>query len=262
MNHQAFAYEHQNYAHYNTYQNVYLSHLKQIDHPAFHDLKTKGIGGSITGEIFSAVHGDLFTELFNKETKSTAVPFRSGFSTNIDAVNCWVNTIHIHALLRKELLKYVLMKTGSKHKEKTPQGIKIHFEHVNNLKQKLCGYGIDLFSNDAPRHLSASKFIESAIVSDILRAPELGLSQYKAFINDRLIKGTVKFYSLIKKNKSNTGINKMKRSRNAEDILKKDCQVFGTIIAKALTLDGVFQYPITAVPLYIATIDGDLHHSD
>ena len=97
----AFAYD-QNYARYNTCENVYLSYLKQIDHPAFHDLQTKGIGGSITGEKFSAIHGDLFTELFNKETKSTADPFRSGFSTDVDAVNCWVNTIHIHTLLKKE----------------------------------------------------------------------------------------------------------------------------------------------------------------
>ena len=36
-----FAYAHQNNARYKTYQNVYLSHLKQIDHPAFHDLKPK-----------------------------------------------------------------------------------------------------------------------------------------------------------------------------------------------------------------------------
>ena len=64
----AFAYGHQNQARYNTYQNVYLSYLKQIDHPAFHDLKTKGIGGSITGEKFSEIYGDLFTELFYKET--------------------------------------------------------------------------------------------------------------------------------------------------------------------------------------------------
>ena len=63
----AFAYEHQNYEHYNTYQNVYQSYLKQIDHPAFHDLKTKGICRSKTGEKFSAIHGDLFTELFNRD---------------------------------------------------------------------------------------------------------------------------------------------------------------------------------------------------
>ena len=51
----------------------------------------------------------------------------------------------------------------------------------------MCGYDSDPFSNDALRHLPTGKIIESTIVSDILRAPELALSQYKAFINDRLI---------------------------------------------------------------------------
>ena len=92
------------------------------------------------------------------------------------------------------------MKTDSKHKEISPRAIKIHVEHVKNLKQKLWGYGIEPFSNDAPRHLPTGKIIEAAIVSDIIRAQELGLSQYKAFINDRFIKGTVKFYTPIKKN--------------------------------------------------------------
>ena len=54
----------------------------------------------------------------------------------------------------------------------------------------------------------------------------------------------------------------MKRSRKAEDILKENCQAFGTIIAKALTLDEAFQYPIISVPLSIATLDGDLRQSE
>ena len=41
------------------------------------------------------------------------------------------------------------MKTNSKHKQLTPRGIKIHVEHVKNLKQQLCGYGTDIFANDA-----------------------------------------------------------------------------------------------------------------
>ena len=45
----------------------------------------------------------------------------------------------------------------------------LHVEHVKNLKQKLCGYGIDPFSNDAPRHLPTGKIIEATIVSDIIR---------------------------------------------------------------------------------------------
>ena len=60
-------------------------------------------------------------------------------------------------------------------------------------------YGIDPFSNNGPRHLTTDKIIEAEIVSDIIQAPELLVSQYKAFINDRPIKGAVS--SPIKKNK-------------------------------------------------------------
>ena len=87
-----------------------MSNLKQSDHPTFQDLKLKGIGGSLTGDKFSAIHGDLMTELFNRETKGTSGPFRCGFSADIDGVNTWVNTIHINALLRKRLHEVVHMK--------------------------------------------------------------------------------------------------------------------------------------------------------
>ena len=132
---------------------------KQIDHPAFHDLKTKGIGRSITGENISAIHGDLFTELFNKRPKVLLVCFV--LDSDIDALNCGFKTIHIRALLRKELHKCLHMKTGSKHKKLTSRGIKTNVEHVKNLKQKLCGCDIDHFSNDALRHLPTGKIIEA-----------------------------------------------------------------------------------------------------
>ena len=54
----------------------------------------------------------------------------------------------------------------------------------------------------------------------------------------------------------------MKRSCKAEDILKDDCEAFGTVIAKALTLDEAFQYPVTAAPSSITTLDGDLRQSE
>ena len=58
------------------------------------------------------------------------------------------------------------MKMGSKHRELTPRGIKIHVEHVKSLKQ---------------RHLLATEIIEAATVSDIIRALEARVSQYKAY---------------------------------------------------------------------------------
>ena len=78
---QAFAYDHQNYARYNTYQNVYLSRFKQTDHSAFHQRNWWKYNWRKT-----LIHSKLFREPFNKETKGTADLFRSGFSTDIDAV--------------------------------------------------------------------------------------------------------------------------------------------------------------------------------
>ena len=75
----AFDFDDQNYGRYNCYQNVFLRNLQQTSHPAFEELELKGLGGSLTGEPFSSIHGDLMTELFNRETKGTAGPFRSGF---------------------------------------------------------------------------------------------------------------------------------------------------------------------------------------
>ena len=40
-----FAYDHQNYARYSTYQNCYLNWLKQKNHSAIKDLTEKGMGG-------------------------------------------------------------------------------------------------------------------------------------------------------------------------------------------------------------------------
>ena len=91
-----FVFGHPNYARYCSYQHVYLESLRSNDHPSFKDLLLLGFGASRSGDTFSSVHGDLITEFFNKETKSTAGPFRAGFSTDINAVNNWVKTIHIH----------------------------------------------------------------------------------------------------------------------------------------------------------------------
>ena len=115
----ALAFDHQNYGRYNCYQNVFLRNLQQTSHPTFEELELKGLGGSLTGEPFSSIHGDLMTELFNRETKGTAGPFRSGFSTDSEKVNTWVNTIHIHSALRVALHQSLHLKTSSIHKKLT-----------------------------------------------------------------------------------------------------------------------------------------------
>ena len=56
----------------------------------FNELKEKRVEASLSGYVFSTIHSDLVTELFNKETKSNTGPLRCDFSTNIDLVNTWL----------------------------------------------------------------------------------------------------------------------------------------------------------------------------
>jgi hypothetical protein len=97
-----FAFDHINYARYMSFQHVNLLMLEMCHDPAFTELSERGFGGSLSGEKFSAIHGDLITEIYNGETKGTAGPFRSGYSTDITTVNTWVKTSHIHARARTE----------------------------------------------------------------------------------------------------------------------------------------------------------------
>ena len=47
MTNQAFALDHPNYARYGAYQQTYLQHLCNIQHPAYESLKSNGFGASI-----------------------------------------------------------------------------------------------------------------------------------------------------------------------------------------------------------------------
>ena len=67
-----------------------LQSLRKENKEQFNELKEKRFGASLTGDVFSTIHGDLRTELFNKETKGTSGLFRCGFSTNIDSVNTYL----------------------------------------------------------------------------------------------------------------------------------------------------------------------------
>ena len=92
MTNLVFVLDHPNYARYGAYQQTYLQHLRNIQHPAYESLKNNGFGASISGDKFSSIYGDLITEIFNKETKGNSGPFRKGFGTDIDTVSTWVNT--------------------------------------------------------------------------------------------------------------------------------------------------------------------------
>ena len=94
----------------------------------------------------------LITEVFNGETKRQAGPHRSGFSTNVDAVNTWIKTTHIHAKLRKKFNDTIRLTTDSHHKETTQSEMKRHSQHVKNLNDQLKKYNTNPFG-DGPKKL-------------------------------------------------------------------------------------------------------------
>ena len=75
--------------------------------------------------------------MFNDETKRQAGRHRSGFSTNVDAVNTWVKTTHIHGTLRKKFNDTIRLTPDSHHKETTQSEMKRHSQHVKKLKDQL-----------------------------------------------------------------------------------------------------------------------------
>ena len=54
-----FAFVHINYARYMSFQHAYLSDLEAKVGPAIDNLIKRGIGGSLSGDMFSSIHGDL-----------------------------------------------------------------------------------------------------------------------------------------------------------------------------------------------------------
>ncbi len=82
------------------------------------------------------------------------------------------------------------------------------------------------------------------------------------FIDDRLITGSVDFFTPIKKTKLKTGLEKVKRTPAAVTVVKEDRQAFGLLVSKAGSLEEAFTHPITTVPLLIATADSTLRQSD
>ena len=138
-----FAFDHINYARYVSYQQVYLRELQSIDSNAMMDLAQRGFGGSISGDSFSCLHGDLIKGKFNRQPKSQAGPHCAGFSTDIAKVTTCVATSHVHTKFTQTLSEKIQLNTSTNHKECTPVAIRLHNKNGELLKEKLKSYGND-----------------------------------------------------------------------------------------------------------------------
>ena len=138
----------------------------------------------------------------------------------------------------------------------------MHRDHVTSLRNQINLYGVDPFSEDVPKAFSTGTEIPKEIVDNVLNAAEIGDAKYISFVKERLIDRTKSFFDPIKKNNLNLGISKKKKLPKAVEILKEDKQAFGLMVAKSATMAESFEYPITSVPLSIATTECTLRQSN
>ena len=257
-----FAFDHVHYSRYNTFQHVFLNNEKRLDSDVYQDLLIHGHVASVTGDTFSGVSGDLLCEWFNKETKGSAAPFRSGYSTEMKALNTWVRTSHIHCALKSNLKQKLRIHTSCIHKELSPGSKKRHTQHVTNLKNTLKTYNVDMFSDGPARSITSGEKIDENIVNELLGADRTGEQCYNEFVTQRLVTGVKSFFDPIKRNKLRTGLTKEKIQNKQISVLKEDRQAFGILISKTATLDEAFQYPLTTVPLSIAETNSSLRQGN
>ncbi len=115
-----------------------------------------------------------------------------------------------------------------------------------------------LIQDGPARHITTGKEIDCQIVSDMLKAPEIGQAKCKEFIKDRLVTGEVDFFQPIKCVKLKTGLAKQIKKQKCVSILKEDRQAFGSMLSQSIDLEEALPFPLTSVPLSIAMPDGML----
>ena len=123
-------------------------------------------------------------------------------------------------------------------------------------------YGVKPFEESIAKCLTTGVEIDESIRKDMMQAPIIGEKLFMQFVNERLKKGTTSFFSPITKLKLNTGIVKPKKTKKALDVMKEDRQAFGILVAKSVSLEEAFKFPITYVPLAAANPDSTLRQGD
>ena len=237
-----------------TYHHYELQRLQVENSPAYEQLKTYGMGASLSGRKFSTIPGDLVTEVtVNREVKIRGGPMRGGYSTSAEAVDDFVLNTHSIAKLRRALKHKMNMKTSSQHKEFSPGQMKLHEQYVNQL---ISNIQTDPFTGPA-RNMISGLEITTKIIDSLLEATAIGKQRKTEFVTDRVLSRKTSFYLPIKR----SGViyqEEKKKAPKAVSVMKEDRQALGLFVSKCTDKKAAFHYPLTTYPLAIANPEGTL----
>ena len=250
-----FAFNHQNYARYLTYHHYELKSLEANNASAYEQLKTYGMGASLSGKKFSTIPGDLVTEVtVNREVKVRGGPMRGGYSTSGEAVDDFVLNTHSIAKLRRALKNKMNIKTSNAHKEFSHGQIKLHEQQITCL---ISNIQTDPFHGCA-RNIISGLEVNPKVVKSLLGSTNIGETQKQEFVRDRVLSRKTSFHDPIKK--SSVSYKEVKNKKpKAVSVLKEDRQALGLFVSKFTDKRVAFHHPLTTYPLAIADPEGTLY---
>ena len=168
------------------------------------------------------------------------------------------------AKVRSTLNEKLHQVSTSVHKEMTRGSKSEHGKVVNRLIETLDSL-MDTFSPDIKaRNMKTGAVLDENIGSGIHHSDGIGEKCLSRFIDERMktVGGNmVSFFASIQSPKIDTGPKKAKKMSPAVNVMKEEKQAFGLLVGKFSSAEETLAYPLTSIPLLLATPDGNLRQS-
>ena len=151
----------------------------------------------------------------------------------------------------------------------TPSGKRTHERMIIRMVNQLERY-LNPFDDQAARNYKTGEIISEKVINGLLGCSALGEELFQKFIKERLAPVNpddpdrterVSFFAPLKNPNLDTGLKPEKKTAKVINVLKEDKQAFGLLVGKSTSLTEAHSYPLTSVPLALASPDGDLRQS-
>ena len=130
---------------------------------------------------------------------------------------------------------------------------------IQSLINKLDSY-FDPFLAGPARHFKTGCQIDEAVITGLLSSTQMGNEMFKEFVQKRLkdANDRVSIFERVCNPKLKTSLDNVKKMPKMISSLNEIRQAFGAKIGKNNSTEKLLSYPLTSVPLALATPDGDL----
>ena len=209
----------------------------------------------------SKKHGDLIVETtVNREVKVRGGPMQGRYSTVLYDMNIFAKNSHLLAKLRRVLKERIHLLTSSNQKETTLVARKKHENKIKRLVTKL-GEVLDPFRAGSAKNIKFGTLLDDLIVKGLLKSDDNVEKHLQDFILKRIKVNAVRFFAPIKSLKLKTVFEVKVQEAKVISQLREDKQAFGLLVAKEISSEEVYSYPLTTCPFALSDPSDKLQQS-